>query len=547
MRGVASRIPRRLASGALTVVAIVGALICGPPLSAQAVAPGGAASAAPRSTLTFTNRTTAQGLGNNRVNGIYVVDDSVYAATDGGLSISSNGGATFVNRVMNNGMFSVSANDVTVVDDTVYVATSGGLFVSGDGGATFVPRTAVSNGLANDSVYGVSAVDDTVYAATTGGLSISGNGGQSFVNRNTGNSTIGNDFLYDVYAVDDSVYAATLGGLSISGNGGQSFVNKNTGNSAIGGNSIFGTFALGSAVYAATNGGLSISGDGGGTFVNRTATSGLGSNDLRGVYATGSAIYVATAPFGGKPGGLSISTDGGATFANYTTANGLGSSTVFDSFVSGRTVYAATLGGLSIAVIPEPPPPLPPVPPAAPGDVVAVAGDRSAVVSWSSPSDSGSYPVSAYQVEASPGGRSFLVPVATTTCELTGLSNGTSYTFAVRALSGAGWGPWSSPSAAVTPRAAVIVITGGRVDRRTVAVTGVTSGLSGPMVVPWLRFAGEREAVAWVPRPVEADGTFTWSRRTGRQLKVYFAQGSVRSNTISIPAVAAGLVVPDVS
>lgn len=52
---------------------------------------------------------------------------------------------------------------------------------------------------------------------------------------------------------------------------------------------------------------------------------------------------------------------------------------------------------------------------------------------------------------------------------------------------GAGWGPWSNPSSAVTTRAVVIVITGRRVDRRTVAVTGVTSGLSGSMVVPWLR------------------------------------------------------------
>lgn len=533
MRGAASRVPM-LVSGTLAVVSIAVGLICGPPLSAQAGVDG-VVSVAPRATLTFTNHTTAQGLGNDRVNGIYVVDGSVYAATDGGLSISSDGGATFVNHVMNNGMFTVSANDVTVVDDTVYVATSGGLFVSGDGGTTAVPRTAASNGLANDSVYGVSAVDDTVYAATTGGLSISANGGLTFTNRTTGNSTIGNDFLYDVYAVDDSVYAATLGGLSISGNGGQSFVNKTTGNSAIGSDSVFGTFALGSALYAATGGGLSISGDGGGTFVNRTVTSGLGSGDLRGVYATASSIYVATAPFGGKPGGLSISTDGGATFANYTTANGLGSNTVFDIYVSGRTIYAATLGGVSIAVIPEPPPPPPPVPPAAPGDVVAVAGDRSAMINWSSPSDSGSYRVSTYQVEASPGGRICLVPVTTTACEITGLSNGTSYTFVVRALSGAGWGAWSSPSAAVTPEAPTIVIAGSRVDRRTVSAVGRTSGITGGMVTPWLTFAGESEAVAGVPTPVAADGTFTWTRRTRMQVDVYFTRGGARSNIITLP------------
>ncbi len=292
-------------------------------------------------------------------------------------------------------------------------------------------------------------------------------------------------------------------------------------------------------VLAATGGGLSISGDGGGTFVNRTATSGLGSNDLRGVYATGSAIYVATAPFGGKPGGLSISTDGGATFANYTTANGLGSNTVFDSFVSGSTIYAATLGGLSIAVIPEPPAPPPPVPPGAPTGVVGVPGDASATVRWSAPEEAGSFPVTSYQVQASPGGAGCLVPASVSTCEVSGLRNGTPFAFEVRALSGAGWGPWSTPSSAVTPTAAVIVITGARVDRHTVRVTGVTSGLSGSLVVPWLRFAGQRQAESWVPRPLEADGTFTWSRRTSRQVQVYFSQGSARSNTISIPAAAA--------
>ncbi len=536
MPALVSRMPRLPWPAVLMVAAST--VTFSSPLSALA----GVADAAkplPRSGLTFANSTTLQGLGSNRVNGVYVVDDSVYAATDGGLSISANGGTTFVNHPMNNGAFNVSANDVAVVDDTVYVATSGGLFVSGDGGATFVPRTVASNGLASDSVYGVSAVDDTVYAATTGGLSISANGGQSFVNRTTGNSTLGNDFLYDVYAVDDSVYVATLGGLSISSNGGQSFVNRTTGNSTIGSDSVFGAFARGSMVLAATGGGLSISGDGGGTFVNRTATSGLGSNDLRGVYATGSAIYVATAPFGGRPGGLSISTDGGATFANYTTANGLGSNTVFDSFVSGSTIYAATLGGLSIAVIPEPPAPPPPVPPGAPTGVVGVPGDASATVRWSAPEEAGSFPVTSYQVQASPGGAGCLVPASVSTCEVSGLRNGTPFAFEVRALSGAGWGPWSTPSSAVTPTAAVIVITGARVDRHTVRVTGVTSGLSGSLVVPWLRFAGQRQAESWVPRPLEADGTFTWSRRTSRQVQVYFSQGSARSNTISIPAAAA--------
>ena len=38
--------------------------------------------------LTFTNSTTANGLGNNSVNGVYASGSTIYAATAGGLSIS---------------------------------------------------------------------------------------------------------------------------------------------------------------------------------------------------------------------------------------------------------------------------------------------------------------------------------------------------------------------------------------------------------------------------------------------------------------------------
>ncbi len=39
---------------------------------------------------TFTNKTVSNGLGNNWVRGVYVDGSTVYAATYGGLSISSN-------------------------------------------------------------------------------------------------------------------------------------------------------------------------------------------------------------------------------------------------------------------------------------------------------------------------------------------------------------------------------------------------------------------------------------------------------------------------
>jgi hypothetical protein len=35
--------------------------------------------------------------------------------------------------------------------------------------------------------------------------------------------------------------------------------------------------------------------------------------------------------------------------------------------------------------------------------------------------------------------------------------------------------------------------------------------------------------------PVSADGTFTWSRKTGKKTYVYVAHATTRSNTVTIP------------
>jgi predicted phage tail protein len=189
-------------------------------------------------------------------------------------------------------------------------------------------------------------------------------------------------------------------------------------------------------------------------------------------------------------------------------------------------------------------PPLPPpvYPPGAPTGALAVAGDASASVSWVAPSDSGSYPMSTYQVTSTPGGRSCLVAVPALTCTVSGLTNGTSYTFTVRALNGAGWGASSGPSNAVTPRATpgkTIQITGSRdaSDTRVVRVSGTTTGLVGEQVTPWVRFPEQTTFMEGTGvRTVAADGAFAWSRTTSKKVHVYFTHGSVKSNTVVIPA-----------
>ncbi|MFN8494187.1 MAG: hypothetical protein U0350_41695 [Caldilineaceae bacterium] len=245
---------------------------------------------------TCVNKTTANGLGNNIVYGVYASGSTVYAATQSGLGISTDGGVSFTNKT-----------------------------------------SAI--GLGNSLVYGVYASGSTVYAATLGGLSISTDGGASFINKTTANG-LGNNIANGVYASGSTVYAATYGGgVSISTDGGASFTNKTTTN-GLGNNTVDGVYAVGSTVYAATDGGVSISTDGGASFTNKTTATGLGNNFVLGVYASGSTVYAAT--YGG---GVSISTDGGASFTTYTTANGLGNNWVRVVYASGSTVYAATYGG----------------------------------------------------------------------------------------------------------------------------------------------------------------------------------------------------------
>ena len=186
------------------------------------------------------------------------------------------------------------------------------------------------------------------------------------------------------------------------------------------------------------------------------------------------------------------------------------------------------------------PAPPAPEPPGAPSAVAATAGDASASVSWSAPTSSGSFAISTYQVESVPSGGSCLT--SGLACDVAGLRNGTSYAFRARALTGAGWGPWSALSSPVTPSAAVetsIHITGSRGVVRGkpgIVVTGTTMGLGkGALVTPWFARAGGRVEEG-TPTLTSTDGTFTWSRRASAKATwvVYVTVDAVRSNTVTI-------------
>jgi len=238
----------------------------------------------------------------------------------------------------------------------------------------------------------------------------------------------------------------------------------------------------------------------------------------------------------------------GTSAVTTSTVTGLTNGTGYDFRVAavniaGTGAFSSASPSIDPGQIP-PQEPDPVYPPGEPEGVSAVAGELSATVSWLVPITHGSFPVSHYQVVSSPPGGTCLTTALT--CEIRGLRPDSAYTFRVRALSGAGWGAWSSPSDAVTPTPTrpptptqrIYVTESGRApaDDRRVYITLRTTGIAaGSYVQPWLIRGDSCVATPGVPVIVGADGTVTWSRRAWSTLTVWFTHGDQVSARVDLP------------
>jgi hypothetical protein len=168
-----------------------------------------------------------------------------------------------------------------------------------------------------------------------------------------------------------------------------------------------------------------------------------GRNEVVTVHGGWNAVGV----YGGQPGGtLAAETLYGVPYASHYNPQGLaigdvngdGSPDVVEAdYNHGLIVLLNTLAG------PDPVPPGAPVLSTATGQAAAVA------LGWLPPGSNGGSPITSYTATATPGGAT--CTTATLGCTVTGLTNGVSYSFTVRATNAAGAGPASNALSA-TPR-----------------------------------------------------------------------------------------------
>ena len=156
--------------------------------------------------------------------------------------------------------------------------------------------------------------------------------------------------------------------------------------------------------------------------------------------ATISAYYVTARPVGGGTAVI------GSGSSSPITVRGLSNGTAYTFSVEATNIAGMGAGSsASTAVTPA-------TTPGAPTSVSALFGNAQVVVSFTAPASTGGATISTYTVTATPvgGGTAVIGSGSSSPITVSGLTNGTAYTFTVEATNIAGMGAASSASTAVT-------------------------------------------------------------------------------------------------
>ncbi|HVJ97241.1 MAG TPA: fibronectin type III domain-containing protein [Acidimicrobiia bacterium] len=199
------------------------------------------------------------------------------------------------------------------------------------------------------------------------------------------------------------------------------------------------------------------------------------------------------------PGGLTATAAGDATSTNVT---GLTNGVTYTFTV--RAQNAVGYGDASAASNPVTPSGPSAVAPSVPQTVTAIAGNAAATVSWSTPASDGGSPITGYVATSTPGGFTASAGPAATSVAVTGLTNGTPYTFTVHAQNVIGDSPESTPSNVVTPAMTIAAPTISIGD--TAVVEGDTGSRTVRIPVTLLRAATTTVTVDYVISGSNATG-----------------------------------------
>ena len=139
--------------------------------------------------------------------------------------------------------------------------------------------------------------------------------------------------------------------------------------------------------------------------------------------------------------------------------------------------------------------------PGQPTSVIGLAGDGQVVVSWTAPDNDGGSTVGSYTVTAAPGDNTCVWTSGDLNCAVTGLTNGTSYTFTVVATNDQGNSAESAASAAVQPLG---------VPGQPTSVIGLAG--DGQVVVSWTApdNSGDSEIIGYTVTAAPSDNTCLW-------------------------------------
>jgi uncharacterized repeat protein (TIGR02543 family) len=166
----------------------------------------------------------------------------------------------------------------------------------------------------------------------------------------------------------------------------------------------------------------------------------------------GNATITVVAPSsGGAPTSYTVTASpGGATCivispATSCTITGLTNGTSYSFSTVANNATGSSTGSASSASV------SPAGKPGVPTGVTATIGNGSATVSLTPPTNTGGPAITSYTVTASPGGATCEVIPSSTSCNVPGLLNGTTYTFVATAFNGVARSDSSTASASVTP------------------------------------------------------------------------------------------------